>query len=352
MSITLLNVDELKYIFNFLDISSVCALSCVSKTFILSTLSVDDFYWKNKYTEIIEDYFQYIKNHYHSSYTDKNLIEKEYLYLLQRNKDFKIGLIEFIGKIVKEMENCQKKRFKKNKKIFSNGCENFYGKEELLKNCNEIQWDENICKKELKITIKGDGACGKTSFVTVFDTNKPISRNQFIPTVNYDNEPKQVMFNNEIISIKMCDTPGSEEYSRMAPLIAIGSDLFIIAFSIGSYISFESVAPKWIAEIQYFDKNIPFVLCGLKKDYRNSYYKQVYFNMLRNDIYSMPVSFEEAEYLAKSEIGALGYFETSSLRNEGFGEGLEKYLISLIYLHKLNNTLQQKKQTKNKCFLQ
>jgi GTPase SAR1 family protein len=96
---------------------------------------------------------------------------------------------------------------------------------------------------------------------------------------------------------------------RLRPLSYAGTDIFLIIFSVGNRESFESVAKRWIPELDHFVPNSRKILIGTQTELRQSLGK----NAIRT---------KEGIELAKS-IGACGYFELSSKFNRGLKEPLE-----------------------------
>ncbi|KAK7279324.1 hypothetical protein RJT34_24372 [Clitoria ternatea] len=57
---------------------------------------------------------------------------------------------------------------------------------------------------------------------------------------------------------------GQEDYNKLRPLSYRGANVFVLAFSLVSRVSYENVFKKWILELQYYAPGIPVVLVGTK----------------------------------------------------------------------------------------
>lgn len=80
-----------------------------------------------------------------------------------------------------------------------------------------------------KLVIVGDGACGKTSLLTVF--KKGEFPTEHIPTV-FETDVATLMVDEEEIELTLWDTAGQEEYDKLRPLSYPSSDVVLICFSV------------------------------------------------------------------------------------------------------------------------
>ncbi|MCO5598674.1 hypothetical protein L7F22_052772 [Adiantum nelumboides] len=156
-----------------------------------------------------------------------------------------------------------------------------------------------------KLVVVGDGACGKTSLLCVFALGE--FPTQYEPTI-FENYVAEIRLDGKPVQLALWDTAGQEGYERLRPLSYAQAHVILIAFSIDSPDSLENAQYKWSEEVrQICGSHIPILLVGCKAD-------------LRNDPGSNPssgfVNSEQAKVVA-SNIGARGYHECSSLRNEG-----------------------------------
>lgn len=149
-----------------------------------------------------------------------------------------------------------------------------------------------------KIVVVGDGACGKTSLLIVYQkgqfpevmmivykhiTNK---MQNYLPTV-FENYISNVQVDNKVIELAIWDTAGQEDYDRLRPLSYPETDAVVICFSVDNINSFQNVRDKvklyicfmclntdlvqWLPEVKHFcGKDISLILVGLKIDLRSS----------------------------------------------------------------------------------
>lgn len=156
-----------------------------------------------------------------------------------------------------------------------------------------------------KLVIIGDGACGKTSLLSVFAMGE--FPEDYEPTI-FENYVAEIRLDGKPVQLALWDTAGQEEYERLRPLSYSKSHVILIAFAIDTPDSLENVTVKWIEEVRSIcGPNIPVILVGCKKDLRDA------------DGGVNPTHFvqkHEAEQVANS-ISARCYMECSALKNEG-----------------------------------
>ncbi|CAG8780491.1 22049_t:CDS:2 [Dentiscutata erythropus] len=194
-----------------------------------------------------------------------------------------------------------------------------------------------------KLVIVGDGACGKTSLLSVFTLgyfpkdyvstdakvlssytilfvtqafaftpgrSSLITQSCNVPTV-FDNRVTDLKIDGKPIQLALWDTAGQEEYERLRPLSYSKAHVILIAFSVDLPDSLENVAAKWIGEVNSHCPNIPIILVGLKKDLREN--ESAIADMQKSGIAF--VSQKEGEIMA-NQIGAKKYLECSALTGE------------------------------------
>ncbi|KAL9656041.1 hypothetical protein ABK040_007660 [Willaertia magna] len=139
-----LNNDEKKIILSFLDISSLCKVNFVSKSFSLSQLK---FYVP---TDL----------HYHFHYNIKTKeIKQEITTILQSTtQDYKNEITKFIKEIIENTQKIQKERLSKIE--FSRDAI-LQNKETLLQKANTIMKNHKLKDCDCKVVTVGDGAIGK-----------------------------------------------------------------------------------------------------------------------------------------------------------------------------------------------
>ena len=80
-----------------------------------------------------------------------------------------------------------------------------------------------------KLVIVGDGACGKTSLLTVFKTG--YFPEEWVPTI-FETDVKNFTVNGIDIELTLWDTAGQESYEKLRPLSYNATDVVLIAFSV------------------------------------------------------------------------------------------------------------------------
>ncbi|CAH7672103.1 ras family-domain-containing protein [Phakopsora pachyrhizi] len=156
-----------------------------------------------------------------------------------------------------------------------------------------------------KLVIIGDGACGKTSLLSVFAMGE--FPEDYEPTI-FENYVAEIRLDGKPVQLALWDTAGQEEYERLRPLSYSKSHVILIAFAIDTPDSLENVTVKWIEEVRSIcGPNIPVILVGCKKDLRDS------DEGARPELF---VQKHQAEHVAQT-INAKAYMECSALKNEG-----------------------------------
>ncbi|KAF2690390.1 ras-domain-containing protein [Lentithecium fluviatile CBS 122367] len=190
-----------------------------------------------------------------------------------------------------------------------------------------------------KLVIVGDGGVGKTSLLLVFsDTKFP---EVYVPTV-FNNTEVKLEVDGKIMSLALFDTAGQECYDRLRPLSYPETDVFLIAFSIDSDQSLESVVKQWAPELDHYCEGLPTVLVGMKKDLRGDAPTIAQLRAKRRQ----PVSQEQGKKTAEA-IGAFMYMECSAKNFDGVDE-VFKVAAALALDPKLGK---KKSRKKDKCVL-
>ncbi|KAF5857805.1 Rho GTPase [Aspergillus alliaceus] len=167
------------------------------------------------------------------------------------------------------------------------------------------QHNDDVIRR--KLVIIGDGACGKSSLLSVFTLG-------YFPTVPtiFENYVTDCIVDGHSVQLALWDTAGQEDYERLRPLTYSKAHVILIGFSLDTPDSLKNVKNKWIDEANERCPGVPIILVGLKKDLRAG-----------------PLTNEETEkeplkYVTPKEgsnmsiqVGARKYLECSSLTGEG-----------------------------------
>ncbi|TQS39088.1 hypothetical protein Golomagni_00392 [Golovinomyces magnicellulatus] len=172
---------------------------------------------------------------------------------------------------------------------------------------------QNVMRR--KLVIIGDGACGKTSLLSVFTLG--YFPTHYVPTV-FENYVTDCRVDGKNVQLALWDTAGQEDYERLRPLAYSKAHVIIVGFSIDSPDSLENVRNKWVEEAQERCPNVPIILVGLKKDLRDD---PVAIEEMRKRSQNFITTSQAAE-TAKS-IGARKFLECSSLTGEGVDDVFE-----------------------------
>ncbi|KAM0750272.1 rho small monomeric GTPase [Meredithblackwellia eburnea MCA 4105] len=160
-----------------------------------------------------------------------------------------------------------------------------------------------------KLVTVGDGACGKTSLLSVFAMGE--FPREYEPTI-FENYVAEIRLDGKAVQLALWDTAGQEEYERLRPLSYAKSHVILIAFALDTPDSLENVSVKWIEEVRSIcGSSIPVLLVGCKKDLREAPGATGTF-----------VTTAEGQAVANS-IGARTYRECSALNNDGVDEIFE-----------------------------
>ncbi|KAF2135936.1 uncharacterized protein K452DRAFT_292830 [Aplosporella prunicola CBS 121167] len=166
-----------------------------------------------------------------------------------------------------------------------------------------------------KLVIIGDGACGKTSLLSVFTLGYFPTR--YVPTV-FENYVTDCRVDGKSVQLALWDTAGQEDYERLRPLAYSKAHVILIGYSVDSPDSLENVKHKWAEEAQERCPDVPIILVGLKKDLRDDPLAQ---EEMRKK--SLKFTTPKAGNDMKEAIGARKYLECSSLTGDGVDDVFE-----------------------------
>ncbi|GAA5799666.1 small GTPase superfamily [Helicostylum pulchrum] len=173
-----------------------------------------------------------------------------------------------------------------------------------------------FCRKlkkpiQRKVVVVGDGACGKTSLLNVF--NRGYFPQVYEPTV-FENYVQEVVVDGKTIELSIWDTAGQEEFDRLRALSYNDTHVIIVCYSIDNRDSLENIPNKWIEELQEGCPQAKTILVALKCDLRDD---EVALKKIK------PILYEEGLEVAKN-INAIRYLECSAKHNRGVRECFEQ----------------------------
>lgn len=172
---------------------------------------------------------------------------------------------------------------------------------------------QNVIRR--KLVIIGDGACGKTSLLSVFTLG--YFPTHYVPTV-FENYVTDCRVDGKNVQLALWDTAGQEDYERLRPLAYSKAHVILIGFSIDMPDSLENVKNKWVKEALDRCPDVPIILVGLKKDLRED---PIAIEEMRKRSQNFIITRVAAD-VAKS-IGARKFLECSSLTGEGVDDVFE-----------------------------
>ncbi|CAO3666504.1 unnamed protein product [Umbelopsis vinacea] len=164
-----------------------------------------------------------------------------------------------------------------------------------------------------KLVVVGDGGCGKTSLLVVYQKKEfPM---KYVPTV-FENYISLVQLENgKSVELALWDTAGQEDYDRLRPLSYPETDVVLICFAIDQPTSFSNIQDRVSTIIKVasrsdsFLRKDPIDLGWHEIDLRKNEKRISDLNAIGHNL----ISYEEGTRLAR-DIGAK-YFECSAKEN-------------------------------------
>ncbi|CAO3616895.1 unnamed protein product [Mucor hiemalis] len=166
-----------------------------------------------------------------------------------------------------------------------------------------------------KLVVVGDGGCGKTSLLVVYQ--KKAFPQRYVPTVFENYIANVPLDTGKIVELALWDTAGQEDYDRLRPLSYPETDVVLICFAINLRTSFTNVEDRWLPEVTHFCENVPKLLVGTKLDFRQNQDEIRRLGLVGQRL----ITEEEATALA-NKIGAR-YYECSAMQNINVDEVIE-----------------------------
>uniref|UniRef100_UPI00358EF138 rho-related GTP-binding protein RhoF n=1 Tax=Myxine glutinosa TaxID=7769 RepID=UPI00358EF138 len=127
------------------------------------------------------------------------------------------------------------------------------------------QQQDSANSEQVKLVIVGDGACGKTSLITVFA--KGTFPEDYTPSV-FEKYERELNIGRKRVSMSLWDTAGQEDYDRLRPLAYNATDVVLMCYDVTDYDSYDNVFCKWSPEVSHFCRGTPILLIGCKTDLR------------------------------------------------------------------------------------
>ncbi|KAL7716036.1 GTP-binding protein Rho1 [Entamoeba marina] len=151
---------------------------------------------------------------------------------------------------------------------------------------------------DVSLLIVGKIESGKTCLAIRYSLSE--YPQNYIPTV-LENFKKDVVIDNTFVKLKVWDSTFFSDYSSFRPIFYKNKQIILLCFGIDNRDTFEEAKNEYI-EMKKYNKNVPFILVGLKSDLR----KELELST------SNFVTFDEALQCA-IEIKAESYVECSAL---------------------------------------
>lgn len=165
--------------------------------------------------------------------------------------------------------------------------------------------DTGQATERYKLSVVGDGECGKTSLLNAlvksdFDAEESCIFDECVTDITTEESRLEVM---------LWEISGLEDYESIRREMYRDSDVILICFDIGHPPSLQSVVNKWVPEVSNACPGVPYLLIGCKNDLRTDSALQFYLTVPGQEPEeSDSISRIQAVSVAQS-VGARGYVE-------------------------------------------
>eukprot|EP01105_Mastigella_eilhardi_P008993 TRINITY_DN2149_c0_g1_i3.p1 TRINITY_DN2149_c0_g1~~TRINITY_DN2149_c0_g1_i3.p1 ORF type:complete len:939 (-),score=238.17 TRINITY_DN2149_c0_g1_i3:129-2897(-) len=120
-----------------------------------------------------------------------------------------------------------------------------------------------------KILLVGDSSVGKSCFLLRFCDESFFSES-FISTIGVDFKIRTVQMNGKVVKLQLWDTAGQERFRTITSSYYRGAQGIILCYDVSDRTTFNNIR-AWLGEIErYASENVSVVICGMKRDLRES----------------------------------------------------------------------------------
>ncbi|CAD8214808.1 unnamed protein product [Paramecium octaurelia] len=183
-----------------------------------------------------------------------------------------------------------------------------------------------------KVVLAGDSKVGKTSFF--LRATKNITPQQPKSTIGVEYASKQIVYKEQLVTLKIWDTAGSEKYKSVTSNHFRQSQGALVFFDLTDLYTYENIQ-NWLKDIQnYADDSVTIIIVGNKLDLVNE----------AQNLRCIPQ--EKVQQMCKDS--NLLYVEISTKTGEGINELIE-LLVKNMQSRKIENEPQQERPRQNCC---
>lgn len=169
--------------------------------------------------------------------------------------------------------------------------------------------------EQIKITLCGDGATGKTSLLWNYTTDSMLTT--YEPTI-FDTMQCNVLYKDKPLALTLFDLAGQEEYEHVRVLTYPHTHVFLLLYSTISPHSFHNISTLWLPEVRRCCPGTPVVLVGTKVDLRGDEEVLRRLQTLPSGPLT-PISTARGQALAE-QLGCDGFIEVSSITGDNVQE--------------------------------